>query len=704
MKKEFLIFFIAIISISKIYAQNEDSTKTINLKEFIVYDHSNKTDSSSFGLFGVANLKDIPFSVNVINAKIIENTSSHNLIDALKTNPSVVPTLAPNNDERGLTNTTIRGFSPNYMLDGMAVNSYHIPLVENVEKIEVLNGLNSFFYGFSSFGGAINFITKKPVVASLANVSMGLYSKGIFYNNIDLGGAITKNKRLTYRLNNYVENGETYIKNQKQNKLSLIGSLNYQLLSNTNLRIDINHQNSLIEGQQNVFTVNPSKNIFLPSVSDFDAQTLYGQPWTYSKLRFTQVGISLDSKLSAVFKIRLAYRYGDAWWKYNYVVSSFTDNLGNYNEYDKDFGSNQRYYNSGYALVDATFNTFKIHHDITFGYSGNNTLIHFGGNPSTSILLGKFNLAKPVYVTMPDTIPSLTDNRTSYNQYYYHTVMFSDKITINKYISSIIGLSKAIYITKRTTGNMTQTGSADYTQNTIVPCVSLIVKPTKNSSIYGSYMQGVGIGGIAPDIAKNAGEMLNPNINEQIEIGAKAIFKKINMSLAFFKINAVNEYIDPTDSIYKQDGREVHQGVELNFSGTIFKNLFVIGGISIMDVKVTRALNNPKIEGKIPQNVPLNNLSLLLEYSIPFVKGISVSAGGTYCDKRPVDATNLEFINSYYILDAGVRFKTLLSNRNTTFNLSVNNLLNTKYFASYTSTGIRLGLPRMVSISAKIEL
>ncbi len=701
MKKTFTIILLCFYAFT---LKSQNNSDTIKLQEVIIIEKSIKNDTSSFGYLGKVHLKDIPYSVQIIPEKLIESTGAHNLLNALKTDASIIPTLDPNNDERGLTNVSIRGYSPNYLLDGLTINSYHMPLVENVERVETLNGLNSFFYGFSSFGGTINFVTKKPTTKQIASISAGVHSGSVYFNSIDLGGAIDKSKKLSFRFVSYIEDGDTYIKDQHQKNISIYGSLNYNLFKNTNLRLDVSHQNNLIQGQQNVFTVNPASNINLPSVELFDPTVLYGQPWTYSKLRFTQIGINLESKLSSVFTFRSSFKYGDAWWKYNYNVSSFTDNNGNYKTFNKDFGSNQRYYNAGYALVDASFKTFKIQHDVTFGYSGSNTLIHFGGNPSSSILLGTFNVSSPEYVTMPDTIPSLSDSRTSYNRYYYHNFLIGDRIKINKYVSAVIGLSQAIYSTKRTTGNMTQTGSADYTQNKLVPCASLVVKPIEQISVYASYVQGLGIGGIAPDAAKNAGEMLTPSVNEQVEIGIKTGIKTFNFALAGFMINSKNEYIDPSDSIYKQDGREIHQGIEFSTDFVVFKTLSFRGSFTLMDVSVSKATNNPAIEGKIPQNVPLSNAGALIEYKLPFMKNLAFSFGGFYCDKRPINAVNSAFIPSHYQLDAGVRCQTNINTRTITFNVYVSNLENKKYYASYTSTGLRLGTPRLFTLSAKFEL
>lgn len=711
MKILFYIILSGITFSGFLNAQVRKSSDSIRLKEVVIFgskegssESGYRNDTAGLAHFGNAGIIDIPLSVNVTSGELIENSGAHNLSEALKTNSSVIPTLVSNNDERGLSGVTIRGFAPNYLLDGLPVNSYHMPSVDNVEQIETLNGLNSFFYGFSSMGGAINFVTKKPVDRPVTNLSMGVYNGGVNYLHLDAGGSVTYDKRLTFRLNGYKEDGETFIKGQQQQNTMYSGALNYKLLHQTNIRFDVYHQDSHLQGQQNVFTVNPAKNILLPSASSFDPRVLYGQSWTYSDLRFDQIGVSLDSKINNTFKVRAAYRYGDALFQYNYVTSAFTDNNGNFTQTDKDFAPSQRYYHAGNVLFDAELSTYNVKHEITFGYFGYDQLIHFGGNPGISIVLGNYNIATPRYGTMPDTIPHLSNKFTDYNRYYYNSLIAGDRITFDKHFSAIVGVSEAFYKTVRTSGNLSQTGTANYTQHKLIPNLAFIYKPIHNLSLYASYEQGIGIGGIAPDAAKNAGEMMTPGVNEQYEAGIKANLKTINLSLSYFRINVVNEYLDPTDTIYKQDGREVHQGIEFNTFGRVIKNLTLGGGFTVMDVKVIRALNNHAIEGKIPQNVPENYANIYLEYSLPFISGLSVSVHGTYCGKRPVDAANLAFTEAYSLFDAGMRYRLNIKDRKITLNANVTNLMDSKYIASYTITGMRLGVPRLLSLSVKFEL
>ncbi|WP_419673216.1 hypothetical protein [Aliarcobacter butzleri] len=48
---------------------------------------------------------------------------------------------------------------------------------EELERMEVLNGLSGFLYGVGYVGGAANYVTKKPTLERLTNVTVGSYWK-----------------------------------------------------------------------------------------------------------------------------------------------------------------------------------------------------------------------------------------------------------------------------------------------------------------------------------------------------------------------------------------------------------------------------------------------------------------------------------------------------------------------------------------------
>ncbi len=173
-----------------------------------------RSSDAEAGPFGNVPLKDLPYSINITPGKLIENRGVHTMADALQTNPTVA-VLMSSNTYSSMSRMMIRGFSAadqSELRDGLTDRSFSYVPIENVDRIEVLNGLSGFLYGFSSIGGTVNYISKQPTDERLANISIGRYGGGINYVHADLGGRADSSGRLGYRINAYKEDGSTYIK------------------------------------------------------------------------------------------------------------------------------------------------------------------------------------------------------------------------------------------------------------------------------------------------------------------------------------------------------------------------------------------------------------------------------------------------------------------------------------------------------------
>ncbi|MFX4243582.1 hypothetical protein ACOL22_12525, partial [Aliarcobacter butzleri] len=74
-------------------------------------------------------------------------------------------------------------------------------MTEELEKMEILNGLSGFLYGVGYVGGSTNYVTKKPTQERLTNLTIGSTGNQAFYAHADLGGKIDEKGKFSYRLN-----------------------------------------------------------------------------------------------------------------------------------------------------------------------------------------------------------------------------------------------------------------------------------------------------------------------------------------------------------------------------------------------------------------------------------------------------------------------------------------------------------------------
>ncbi len=650
------------------------------------------------GPLGNVPLKDVPYSVAVTSGELIENRNVHNPTDALKTIPTVVPLMSSSaGGAGGMSRVMIRGFNASdqsELRDGMVDRSWTLPPVEDIDRIEVLSGLSGFLYGFSAVGGSVNYVTKPPLNDPFAALSAGFYNKGILFGQADLGGPIGDD-RLTSRLNLYGEDGQTYIDDGDQRRGLASAALRYQLLSDTYLTANCYLQRLDMNGPQAYFDIS---GIGYQVPSAFNPKKQYGQDWTYNSSAKGVFDVGLDSRLNDIFTLRAAYRRGEMWRDFTYVKAKLTDMSGNYTESSAVTPRSDESTDAAYALIDAEIPTWFIEHKVTAGYTRWDFLFNRGADVAK--VMGPSSVSVPIAYPKPAS----AGEQDRYNKQYANNFLVGDCITLNSYLSLLAGANYAQYVMEAG-GVPTTWGpyATRVTQEKLTPSVGLVFKPVRDVSTYASYMQGLESGGTAPTTAANADQVLDPSVSDQYEIGAKAsVWDALDISLALFRIDKVNAYVDPGDNVYKQTGREIHQGVELLASGKIVRDLTLVGGWTLMSAELEKA-NKPEIEGEIPINVPEQQGRLYLEYALPKVPGIpglfTVTGGANYYGRRPVSLPNTSFIPNVTTFDAGLRYQPTAK---LAFNLNVSNMLDKYYWSYYNNgQGLILGDPRLCSFSAK---
>jgi iron complex outermembrane receptor protein len=687
-----------------------------------------RTSKSQFGPLGELSQKETPFSINVTSGEQIHNRNAHTATEALKTNPTV-SSLMLSNGYSSMSRVMVRGFTAadqSDLRDGITDRSFTVPPVEDLERIEVLNGLSSFLHGFSSIGGTVNYVPKQPVDTVITSIEAGQYdglargTDGIRYCHTDLGGPIVPGN-LTYRLNLYTEKGPTYIDKGKIKRTFISTAVNYMIIPGVGLKTDFYQQNYNEHGLQTYFNVNPSKGIHVPDALDPTIQ--YGQSWTYNESEKSLYGATLHVNLikalsnlniSEFFdklEFRSAYRYGDMWRKYCLVGATFLDDTsGNYSLKYTDSPRQNETTNAGYGLLDVGFTTSDYHHDITLGYTANG--YQYSRGADTSRTLGILNVDSQVYYSIPFYAPALT---TTWQEQTMSSIIGSYRIGYKSVISMLFGVNFA-KIDQKAWGIGTGISMSKFSQEKFTPSFSLLGKPLPGLSLYASYIQGLSAGGVAPKGAKNANDMLAPSASDQYEVGIKTTIRSLDIATAFFRINKINEYTDSRDNVYKQDGQEIHQGIELTFNGNVTHGLSIGGGGTVLNSDIFNGnfvfsknnhTINAALEGKHPVNVPDLQGRIWLEYSFPEVtmlEHVTLTGGVNYNGKRFVDALNTDEIDDATSSDLGIRYEPQIHGHKARIALNITNVFNTWFWSYYRNgDGLILDKPRLVSLAAGIE-
>lgn len=648
---------------------------------------------SGVGIWDKRTLQDTPYQMSVISQDMLENTAS-GVDQIFKMNPVVQVTRSSTSSHSWNTpEINIRGFSAsgNHILDGIPFSWVEGIMPEELERMEVLNGLSGFLYGVGYVGGSTNYVTKKPTQERLTNLTIGSTGNEAAYVHADLGGKIDEKGKFTYRLNALKQDGETSIKNQNIDRELITGALDWRATDNLILSFDASHKKTRIDKLTASFSSNQS-------INNLDPKQGYAPDWTYSDASQDRLGFKSLWQINDNVKLRTGYIHLDHENDMNmpYV----------YDNYDGTYRLN--YYRTwphtsttqgAYVYTDIDFDTFGVEHTLTIGGSGNKTKSKSIDGAYEWDIVGNYtlnelnNALEPIYRGSSDNKKYVSGRNEKTN------LMIGDDIRFNDQWSALVGFNYAKTEEKNYSINGDRTGG--YDADEVTPSVSLIFKPFEDLTTYVTYMESLE-NGLKVECANcnNNGSVLDPYVSKQYEAGAKySVSENLLLSSALFRIEKANRYDKDLPSGMKevtQDGLEIHEGLELTATGKVTDNLTIVGGGTIMNLEIDKAASN---EGKKPTDTASKMAKLYAEYDISAVKGLTLTGGAYYTGESYRDGANTDIIPSYTVYDGGLRYKTKLDKYPTTFIMNVTNLTDKKYWRSSTS----FGEPRNIAFSMKME-
>jgi iron complex outermembrane receptor protein len=127
------------------------------------------------------NLMQVPIAVSVMTSEAIEASGVANLAELSAFTPGLTIKAQGSGTtvDRGQSRLVFRGLSSSegvIFIDGAPYAGNSAPDVTDLERLEVLNGPQSVYFGRSTFSGAANYVTKTPGDEFAARVGAEAYS------------------------------------------------------------------------------------------------------------------------------------------------------------------------------------------------------------------------------------------------------------------------------------------------------------------------------------------------------------------------------------------------------------------------------------------------------------------------------------------------------------------------------------------------
>ncbi|HTV77506.1 MAG TPA: TonB-dependent siderophore receptor [Steroidobacteraceae bacterium] len=629
-----------------------------------------------------------PQSVTVVGSELISAQGATRLEDALRNVPGITLN-AGEGAARGDT-VNIRGFSAfnDFFIDGIRDAAVYTRDIFDADSVEVLEGPSAVLFGRGSTGGAINQVTKAPLLTPLDNLNSMIGTNDLVRTTGDFNFPF--GTAAAFRLNVMGESseaaGRAFAKNRRWGIAPAIG---FGLGEQDSVIFTYLHQheNNVPDGGLPFVDGAPAP---VPRSSDYglvsDVNT------TLDDIATVRYRHDFSSLLSIADTLRYAhyeFDYQSAMPNFGAAVPTATTPLTSILVGRDEPGSSGVQTNLTEQLdLTAHFNTGPLRHSLVTGieiarqtsdldrylnpFNANN-----GWVPETSLLD-----PNPV-APLPQVLPVASRQDTTARS---DSLYVTDTIGFNQYFDL---LASARY----------DRFSADYHQLTVAsgavldlshvdnvgsPRAAFEYKPTPDQTYYIAYGTSFDPSAEALTLTTKTAN-LGPVKAKSYEAGAKEALLGggLQLSAAVFRTEVDNAQTNDPDNptLTILDGDQRVDGLELQATGHLSRNWELFAGYSLLNGE-TLSSGTAAYVGKELPNVAHNSLNLWTEYYLPF--GIEVGGGANWLGPRFADSGETAHIPGYVVWNAMISYKV---SHNVSLQLNGLNLFNRYYYTApyYTS-------------------
>lgn len=645
------------------------------------------------GAFREQDPLDVPLTNNVVTREVLDAQGARSLFGALRNTAGVTRSQLGGST---YDNISIRGIlvenRGNYRLNGSLpiVNLIDVPL-ENKERVEVLKGSSSLYYGLVPPSGVVNFVTKRAGSRPVTSLATSVNQHGAVDVHVDLGRRFGTDDSMGLRVNATAGKEDIGIDNFDGDRGLLALAYDWRVNERLAFKVDLEHYRKDVSEQAAIalLPAGPDGEIALPPVPD--NQRNLASEWQRYDAKATNVLLRADLALTDDWLLSLEAgraeterdrRYSQL---QNYDIDSGDGTLRVF------FADGQRFTNTNYRTeLAGRVETGPLVHDLTIGATRNRREAYSGD--SAPVLDVAQNLYRPR--SIPETKPSLT--RGTDSEIVDKGVYLVDRIGFGERWQALIGLRYADYRNTSPTSRYSATETS--------PNVSLLYRPWQNLSVYASYLEGLEETGTAPANRANNGEILPPAVNKQRELGVKArVGGTALLQAALFEIDRPQTTVDAGNR-FVLGGRSEYRGLELSASGELGRDWAVVASALWLDAEIVSVgASNAAERGNTPENTPKQTVSLFAEYRVPQAPGWAVNAGAYHVGERMVNNLNQAELGSYTTFSLGSRYTTRWDGRTVTFQANLDNATNRDYWSSAGNGLLGVGLPRSLRLAAKVD-
>ncbi len=663
---QFVLVLSAIGFESRNIQVNPEGLET-KVADLILNDHHNSIDSVDVVGYHTVNdkklavgkggilVRDLPQSVQIINAQVIRDQQVNRLSDVLKNANGVA--LGAN---RGGVNENFfaRGYSlgsNNIFKNGARTNNGGSIEASTLESVEILKGSAALLYGGVSGGAVLNLVTKKPKFEYGGEVSMRVGSFNQYKPIVDVYGPISD--KLAFRLVGTGEYAESYRDNVESKRFYVNPSLLYKISEKSTL-------NAMFDYLKSDFTPDFGIGSVGGKIDERVGRNTYlNTAWAYNKTNSSNGQLAFSQEFSSHWKLDVNASYQN--YTRNYYGAERIQAAANgdmpraLNRTQSDeLSFNQQ------ANLTGSILTGRIKHQVLVGadFDQSNTknyAFDIYADPLKATPVTAYDniniFEKDAYKSRTDIPKANLKTRTSTDVYRYGAfaqdlVSLTDKFKVllgirythqtNKEAQGYSYANDSSYVVRNMTKDSLLLG--DKKESAWSPKFALIYQPIKSTTFYVSY---------ANNFTSNSGydrefRPMGPSIIDHYEAGVKnELFAgRLTANLTWYRIvndrfaqSVMDENGNIADANMKEfTGKTASDGLELDVTGTIVNGLEVMGGYAYNFMRYLETNDKGSVEDVrlVGTTAHTGNASIFYTFQQGGVRGLKLGFSTYYTGKR----------------------------------------------------------------------
>ncbi|PZQ53161.1 MAG: TonB-dependent siderophore receptor [Novosphingobium pentaromativorans] len=609
---------------------------------------------------------DVPQSVQVINSEMIEDQGARDIRDLYRN----VPGVSADN----YATVTYRGFSQDVTyydgLRGDPFQTFSVPQLFTIERVEFLKGPAGMLYGSGSPGGTINYVTKKPGEVFGGNLRVIGGGRNRYGASGDVTGPLDANGTVTGRVGLFYEDMDSYRDHASSRTFVGDAGLAVKLAPDTKLTVQVTDYDQNLPG-------NRLRGIPIDADGNFYAKRSWNHndPDDYIRYNGLVTQARLDSRLSDALSFNVAGR----WFKYDEeqkyhepVALRDTDGDGVYDTVTREYRDQHRKVKGlsfGANLV-GKFDTGPISHTVLFGgdwYREDSSATNYASRnvPTRSLI-------DPDYTT--DSRPDLSGVTPSYSdaRALRRGVYLQEQMGLGEHVILVGGVRRDWfddndYIASETASSAATTFRA-----------GAIYKPRSDVSLYVSWSEAFEPQSVA-DQSPLAGGPFAPETGQQVEAGVKTdlLDGRIQTTLAAYRIVRrnvlqIDDSLEPVNGIDQLAplGEVTSKGIEATVTADVTRNWLISANYAYNDTTITGSVEGQAVDRSVGDrfpNTPQHKAGFWTRYQVAAID-TAFSFGGQYVSSqidrsgdrlKPFTVFDATIAHDFGIFDAKFRIENI---------------------------------------------